>query len=90
MGEENSGLHRPPHIINVLYADGRLHSYQHDRVTGGETHGTGCTFAAAITANLATRLPLATAVANAGAFVGDAIANCFDTGDHRPLGIGWS
>jgi hydroxymethylpyrimidine/phosphomethylpyrimidine kinase len=88
LAEEGDLSHPLPHIINVLYADGRLHSYQHDRVQGGETHGTGCTFAAAITANLANNAPLATAVAHAGAFVGNAIANCFDTGNHRPLGIG--
>ncbi len=79
-----------PHIINVLYAKGRIHSFQHDRVKGGETHGTGCTFAAATTANLANGLAVEDAVQQAGTFVGNAVANCFDTGAHRPLGIGWT
>jgi hydroxymethylpyrimidine/phosphomethylpyrimidine kinase len=77
-----------PHIVNVLYTAGRMFSFQHDRVDGGETHGTGCTFAAAVTANLANGLALDTAVEHAGAFVRNAIAHCLDTGTHHPLGIG--
>lgn len=65
----------PPHIVNVLYANGRIHSFQHQRVDGADTHGTGCTYAAAVTANLTHTLPLEQAVANAGAFVVNAIAN---------------
>jgi hydroxymethylpyrimidine/phosphomethylpyrimidine kinase len=76
-----------PHIINVLHAGGRIHSFQHARVAGGDTHGTGCTFAAAVTANLANNLPLATAVENAGTFVANAIAHNLNTGPHHPLGI---
>ena len=76
-----------PHIVNVLYAGGKIHSFQHDRVEGGETHGTGCTFAAAVTAGLANGCPLATAVEQAGTFVARAIANAMDTGKHRPLGL---
>jgi len=90
MAEEGEDARPLPHIINVLYANGRLHSYQHDRVEGGETHGTGCTFAAAVTASLANGLPIDAAVEQAGVFVGNAIVNCFHTGEHRPLGIGWS
>ena len=90
MAEADANAPQLPHIINVLYAAGRIHSFQHDRVKGGDTHGTGCTFAAAITANLANDLPLATAIEQAGTFVADAIANSFDTGTHRPLGIGWA
>lgn len=88
--EDSEDKKQRPHIVNVLYTGGRIFSFQHDRVDGGETHGTGCTFAAAVTANLANALPLETAVKNAGTFVGNAIANCFQTGDHRPLGIGWA
>lgn len=58
-----------PHIVNVLSAGGRLCSFQYDRVVGGDTHGTGCTFAAAIAAGLANGRPLDAAVEQAGAFV---------------------
>ncbi len=77
-----------PHIVNTLYAGGRSFSFQHDRVAGGETHGTGCTFAAAVTANLANKLPLDTAVEQAGRFVAAAITHRLTTGHHQPLGIG--
>jgi hydroxymethylpyrimidine/phosphomethylpyrimidine kinase len=88
MRERDANQPQRPHLVNVLYANGRLHSYQHERVEGGDTHGTGCTFAAAVTANLANGRTLDVAVENAGAFVGNAIANRFDTGTHHPLGIG--
>ncbi|MBT3295198.1 MAG: bifunctional hydroxymethylpyrimidine kinase/phosphomethylpyrimidine kinase [Verrucomicrobia bacterium] len=85
--DEGSAPQQRPHIVNVLYAGGQLHSFQHDRVAGGDTHGTGCTFAAAVTASLAKELPLERAVEAAGAFVGRAIAHALDTGKHRPLGL---
>ena len=88
MGESDADQPQRPHLINVLCARGRLHSFQHDRVAGGDTHGTGCTFAAAVTANLANGLTLEAAVESAGAFVGNAIATSLDTGTHHPLGIG--
>ncbi len=90
MGERDTDPPQRPHLVNVLYAGGRLFSYQHDRVEGSATHGTGCTFAAAVTANLANGLALEAAVERAGAFVGNAIAHRLDTGAHHPLGIGWS
>ncbi len=79
-GHLAAGETQRPHVVNVLYTAGRIHSFQHERVDGGETHGTGCTFAAAVTANLANRLPLAASVENAGAFVANAIAASLETG----------
>ena len=76
-----------PHIVNVLCTGSRMFSFQYDRVEGGDTHGTGCTFAAAVTAGLATGLALESAVEQAGTFVANAIANCLFTGKHEPLGI---
>jgi hydroxymethylpyrimidine/phosphomethylpyrimidine kinase len=46
-------------------------------VAGVATHGTGCTYSAAIAAGLAAGVPLRTAVADAKAFVSGAIARPF-------------
>ena len=68
------GGHLKGPAIDVL-DDGRTVTELHaDRQAGVHTHGTGCTFSAAIAAGLATGADLATAVAHAKAFVTRAIA----------------
>lgn len=57
-----------------LFFDGRhLHELPGERVSTRNTHGTGCTFSAAIAAELAKRAPLEQAVATAKAFIAEAI-----------------
>ena len=53
---------------------GRLTRLSHATVVTSNDHGTGCTFSAAIAAGLAHGSPLETAVRNAQAFVGRALA----------------
>ena len=58
---------------DLLIADGRVHEFTASFVPGVSTHGTGCTYAAAITAGLGKGLPLYEAVAEAKDFVTRAI-----------------
>jgi hydroxymethylpyrimidine kinase/phosphomethylpyrimidine kinase len=48
--------------VDVLYASGRFRSYRAPRIETTRTHGTGCTFSAAITAGLARGLELERAI----------------------------
>jgi hydroxymethylpyrimidine/phosphomethylpyrimidine kinase len=54
---------------------------------GIKTHGTGCTFSAAVTACLARGMELSVAVGNAKQFVTDAIAGSRRAGSHAVLGL---
>jgi hydroxymethylpyrimidine/phosphomethylpyrimidine kinase len=59
----------------LLTADGFERVYAHERILTNNTHGTGCTLSAAITARLARGEALEHAVRGARAFVRAAIAN---------------
>jgi hydroxymethylpyrimidine/phosphomethylpyrimidine kinase len=63
--------------LDLLFASGKIFEFAAPYVHGVSTHGTGCTYSAAITAGLAKGLPLAIAVAEAKQFVTRAIANHF-------------
>jgi hydroxymethylpyrimidine/phosphomethylpyrimidine kinase len=78
----------PSRIVDVLYDGSKLHRFVQPRLDVHETHGTGCTFAAACTAGLAHGLALAEAIGAAQAFVAQCLARPFVTGKHTPLGIG--
>lgn len=60
-------------VVDYLY-DGSFAVYRHDRIETRNTHGTGCTLSAAITASLANGLALRDAVQLATDFVHEAIA----------------
>jgi hydroxymethylpyrimidine/phosphomethylpyrimidine kinase len=67
------GGHLQGDAIDVLY-DGELFAeFPAERLATAHTHGTGCTYSAAITACLASGLPLAESVARAKNFVHQAI-----------------
>jgi hydroxymethylpyrimidine/phosphomethylpyrimidine kinase len=59
------GGHLEGDPVDVLFAEGRLHEFPVERVPTIHTHGTGCTYAAAITAWLARGLPVVEAVTRA-------------------------
>lgn len=82
------------HLKGSSAADDHLFSEAGKRIFRGEyiettaTHGTGCTLAAAITANLALGKDIDTAVETAKRFVADAIKNAPLLGHgHSPIGI---
>ena len=59
--------------VDVLYFEGKFSFYRSPRIATFNTHGTGCTFSACITAELAKGLELPGAVENAKKFITRAI-----------------
>lgn len=85
------GGHVPgPAVIDVLMtADGET-VLEAERIDTRHTHGTGCTLASACAAGLALGRPLEVAVAQAWAYVGEAIRRAPGLGGgHGPLDHGW-
>ena len=74
-------------VIDILWDGSRLHEFRTERVAAAETHGTGCTFAAAAAAGLSRGASLPEAVAAAQAYVAGALRAAVRVGDHTPLGI---
>jgi hydroxymethylpyrimidine/phosphomethylpyrimidine kinase len=63
--------------VDLLFSGGRIETFSAPFTRGVHTHGTGCTYAAAIAAGLAAGLPLSAAVERAKRFVSAAIAQHF-------------
>jgi len=73
-------------IVDLLYDGRRFIEFRAERIAGTSTHGTGCTFAAAITAHLALCHALAEAIPQAQAYVADAIRHAPGLGGgHGPM-----
>ena len=74
-------------ILDLLFEHGEFVEFRHSRVPGRHTHGTGCTFSAAITAQLALGRPLRKAIPLAQRYVANAIREAPDLGrGHGPMG----
>jgi hydroxymethylpyrimidine/phosphomethylpyrimidine kinase len=67
------GGHLAGDAVDVLYCDGQFHHFTAPRTNTVHTHGTGCTYSAAITACLAHGMKLVEAVARAKQFITEAI-----------------
>ncbi len=67
------GGHLAGEAVDVLYWNGRFHRFSSPRIDTRHTHGTGCTFSAAITAGLAAGLSLLQAVEKAKKYITAAI-----------------
>jgi hydroxymethylpyrimidine/phosphomethylpyrimidine kinase len=67
------GGHLEGDAIDVLYHDGAFTEFPAARIATRHTHGTGCTYSAAITAFLARGIALVDAVARARRFIDNAI-----------------
>lgn len=67
------GGHLTVGAIDVLLDGDAWHEYPAERIETRHTHGTGCTYSAAITAGLALGLPMPEAVRRAKAFITEAI-----------------
>jgi hydroxymethylpyrimidine/phosphomethylpyrimidine kinase len=75
-----------PDVIDVLAdRDGNIFEFRTARIKAGETHGTGCTFSAALTAYLALGVSLPESVGKAQSFVARALARSVPAGRHSPL-----
>ena len=78
-------------IIDLLYDGHRFTEFRAERVESTSTHGTGCTFAAALVAQLAMGRSLEDAIPLAQQYVAGAIRNAPGLGKgHGPLGHFWS
>jgi hydroxymethylpyrimidine/phosphomethylpyrimidine kinase len=62
--------------LDLLFVHGKVIEFSAPFSRGIATHGTGCTYSAAITAGLASGLPLEEAVGRAKKFITAAIAQC--------------
>jgi len=67
------GGHLEGDALDVLYDGASFREYRAARIETRHTHGTGCTYSAAITAGLARGLALGDAVARAKEFISEAI-----------------
>jgi hydroxymethylpyrimidine/phosphomethylpyrimidine kinase len=80
------GGHRIGPAIDLFYDGKKFHSFTAARVATRNTHGTGCTFSAAIAANLAKGEKLEQAVAHAKNYMTAAIRKSFAIGSgHSPV-----
>jgi hydroxymethylpyrimidine/phosphomethylpyrimidine kinase len=85
------GGHLPTADISDLLFDGhRFREFRHERVAGPHTHGTGCTFAAALTSQLALGRSLEEAIPLAQSYVAGAIRHAPGLGrGHGPMDHFW-
>ena len=85
------GGHVPgPSVIDLLLTGDGETVLESERVETRHTHGTGCTLASACAAGLAMGRPLEVAVAEAWAYVGEAIRRAPGLGGgHGPLDHAW-
>ena len=80
------GGHLPGPPTDILYDGTEFRAFTSQRIEGTSTHGTGCTFASAIAANLAKGMSLRDAVSAAKKYVTSAIRNAVPLGHgHGPL-----
>jgi hydroxymethylpyrimidine/phosphomethylpyrimidine kinase len=78
-------LHRLSEATDVFYDGKRELLLSAPFVRGVKTHGTGCTYSAAVTGYLATGIPLLKAVQKAKKFITQAIAQSQHVGGHTAL-----
>jgi hydroxymethylpyrimidine/phosphomethylpyrimidine kinase len=78
-------------VVDLLFDGERFHEFHHPRQPTRHTHGSGCTFAAAIAAGLASGDDLGRAVQVAADYVAGAIAHGLAIGQgHGPLDHFWA
>jgi hydroxymethylpyrimidine/phosphomethylpyrimidine kinase len=71
-------------VVDVLFTAGEIHCYSADWLDTHRTHGSGCTFSAAITAALALGQPLDEAIRKGRQFISRAIAEAPLMGQGNP------
>ncbi|MET3682919.1 hydroxymethylpyrimidine/phosphomethylpyrimidine kinase [Alkalibacillus flavidus] len=77
------GGHLDGEAVDVLYDGEEVRMYREDKILTENTHGTGCTYASAIAANLAMKRTLSGAVEQAKPFITEAIRYSFDIGSGK-------
>ena len=77
-------------IVDLLYDGHRFTEFHAERIPGSSTHGTGCTFAAAVAAHLALGHRLEDAIPQAQQYVAGAIRHAPGLGSgHGPMDHFW-
>ncbi len=80
------GGHRPGQPIDLVFDGKDYVELAGDRVETSNTHGTGCTFSAAIAAYLARGMDAPDAISGAKSYVSDALRASYAVGDgHSPV-----
>ncbi|SHK22506.1 bifunctional hydroxymethylpyrimidine kinase/phosphomethylpyrimidine kinase [Alicyclobacillus tolerans] len=77
-GHANEGDGPSSHVVDLVFDGENFTSFHSPRIPSHKTHGTGCTFSAAITAGLARGMNFLNAIASAKSFVQDAIEAATD------------
>ncbi len=70
-------------VVDVLLSKGEFHLFERKRIDNPNTHGSGCVFSAAITAQLAKGVEIVSAVEKAGEFIEKAILQAEPIGKGR-------
>jgi hydroxymethylpyrimidine/phosphomethylpyrimidine kinase len=84
------GHGQSPEIVDLLLDDGVVHEFRTARIATRHTHGTGCTFASAVAAQLALGRTMPEAAERAQRYVAGAIAHALPIGQgHGPLNHFW-
>jgi hydroxymethylpyrimidine/phosphomethylpyrimidine kinase len=77
-------------VVDLLFDGADFHEFRHPRIDTRNTHGTGCTFSAALAASLALGYGVVEAVDRTTDYVAGAIAGGLDVGHgHGPLDHFW-
>lgn len=74
------GGHLKSNAIDFFYDGNKIHTFAEKRIETNNTHGTGCTLSAAITAYLSQDIPLLTAVEKAKKYITSAIKHSLNLG----------
>jgi len=74
------GGHREEDAVDILFDGSEFTDYFADRIQSKNTHGTGCTYSAAIAANLALGYELKKAILISKKYITEAIRSSFDLG----------
>jgi hydroxymethylpyrimidine/phosphomethylpyrimidine kinase len=84
------GGHRESEPVDVYFDGHTIHELRAERLETRHTHGTGCTFSAAITALLARDYPVSEAITQAKIYITGAIRNAPGIGQgHGPVDHFW-
>jgi len=77
-------------VVDLLYESGEFVEFRHPRVPGRHTHGTGCTFSAALAAQIALGRTLREAIPLAQQYIAGAIGRAPGIGaGHGPMDHFW-
>ena len=77
-------------IVDLLYDGHDFVEFRHERVPGTHTHGTGCTFAAALAAHLACGRTVRDAIPLIQEYIAGAIRNAPELGEgNGPMNHFW-